>query len=227
MTHDSTVVFNRPKHFIGSNGSVWASEFMQLRYLKPSLFLSSSIDELDVDQLSCNIQLIDKLKLYSMSTIKDDVLNVTKKQCCQYREYEAKRLFSLKHTVVDCFGSNNLQTVVNEKVTLLLKSIEKLQLTLESCSFGLNVWDDISKMAEWCDNVQKEISKFVPTLKPRVQEFTDAGPGVGVSNHDVKFRIAEVTMLTNLDYYIRHHLATDDSSHNEVERMQSYVGYIV
>ncbi|CAB3978158.1 RNA-directed DNA polymerase from transposon X-element [Paramuricea clavata] len=33
MTDDNTVVFNRPKHFIGSNGSVWASEFMQLGYL--------------------------------------------------------------------------------------------------------------------------------------------------------------------------------------------------
>jgi hypothetical protein len=63
MTDDNTVVFNRPKHFIGSNGSVWASEFMLLRYLKPSLFLSSQTDELDVDQLSCNIQLMDKLKL--------------------------------------------------------------------------------------------------------------------------------------------------------------------
>ena len=64
--------------------------------------------------------------------------------------------------VVDCLGSNNLKTVVNEKVTLLLKSIEKLELTLELCSFGLNVWGDISQMAEWCDKVQKEISKFVP-----------------------------------------------------------------
>lgn len=45
-----------------------------------------------------------------------------------------------------------------------------------------------------------------------------------VSNHDVKFRIAEATMLTILDHSIRHHLATDDSGHNEVERMQSYVG---
>ena len=66
MTDDNTVVFNRPKYFIGSNGScsVSASEFMQLRYLKPTLFLSSQTDELDVDQLSCNIQLMDKLKLY-------------------------------------------------------------------------------------------------------------------------------------------------------------------
>ena len=31
-------------------------------------------------------------------------------------------------------------------------------------------------------------------------------------------------MITNLDYYIRHHLAADNSSHNEVERIPSYVG---
>ena len=224
ITDDNTVVFNRPKHFIGSNGSVWASEFMQLRYLKPALFLSSPDDELNVDQLSCMIQLMDKLKLYSLSTMKNDVLNVTNEQNCQFREYEEKRLRSLKYTVANCLRSSNLQAAVNEQVDLLLKSIDMLQLSLESCSFGPTIWDDISKMAQLCNDLHKEISKFVPTLKPRVHEFTDAGPGVGVSNHDVKFRIAEITMLTNLDYYIRHHLATDDSSHNEVERIQSYVG---
>jgi hypothetical protein len=94
---------------------------MQLRYLKPSLFLSSQTDELDVDQLSCNIQLMDKLKLYSLSTMKNDVLNVTNEQDCQFREYEEKRLLSLKHTVVNCFGSSNLQADVNRKVDLLLE----------------------------------------------------------------------------------------------------------
>ena len=36
LVEDQTVVFNRPKHFIGSNGSVWASEFMRLRHLEPN-----------------------------------------------------------------------------------------------------------------------------------------------------------------------------------------------
>ena len=158
--------------------------------------------------------------------MKNDVLNVTKERDCQFKAYEKKRLLSLKHTVANCFGSGNLQAVVNEKVDLLLKLIDKLQLLLESCSFGPTLWDDTSKIAKLCDDLHKEISKFVPTLRPRIHEFTDAGPGVGVSNHDAKFRIVEITMLTNLDNYIRHHLATDDSSHKEVERMgqiQSYV----
>ena len=100
--------------------------------------------------------------------MKNDVLNVTKERDCQFRAYEKKRLPSLKHTVANCFGSGNLQAVVNEKVDLLLKLIYKLQLLLESCSFSPTLWDDTSKMAKLCDDLHKEISKFVPTLKPRI-----------------------------------------------------------
>ena len=28
----------------------------------------------------------------------------------------------------------------------------------------------------------------------------------------------------NYDYYVRHHVEPDDSSHNEVEQIESYVG---
>ena len=45
-----------------------------------------------------------------------------------------------------------------------------------------------------------------------------------MTNQDVQLRCAEIILLTEPDYYIRHHLANDDSSQNEVERCQSYVG---
>ena len=67
----------------------------------------------------------------------------------------------------------------------------------------------------------------LPRLKSRVVDLTDAGRGVGITNHEVKFRAAEETRLVNYDYYIRHHLAPGDSSDNEVERIQSYVGMYV
>ena len=60
--------------------------------------------------------------------------------------------------------------------------------------------------------------------KPRVVDLTDAGPGVGITNNDVCYGIAQEILITNSDYYIRHHLAPGDSSHNEVEPIQSYVG---
>ena len=58
---------------------------------------------------------------------------------------------------------------------------------------------------------------------PRTEK-PHGGSGVCVNNHDVKFRLAEIVLICDLDYLIIHHLATDDSSHNKVERIQSCVG---
>lgn len=62
---------------------------------------------------------------------------------------------------------------------LLLKSVDKLQFLIESACFGPALWEDVSKVAKQCDDLHKEISDCVPTMKPRLHEFTDAGPGVG------------------------------------------------
>ncbi len=221
LVEDQTVVFNRPKHFIGSNGSVWASEFMRLRQLEPNLFLVKTTEKLQ--DVGLNIQLMDKLKLYTISTMERDILNVTEKEDCKFQLYEIQRLLSLKQTVGSCLESISSQ-VMEEKLGILLHDIKRLQLSLQSNCFGPVLCNQIFKIAEKGDDLSKEIfDNCVPMLKSRVHELTDAGPGVGVSNHDVRFRIAEIIIITNLDCYIRHHLATDDSSRNEVERIQSYV----
>ena len=61
-------------------------------------------------------------------------------------------------------------------------------------------------------------------MKSGVIEFTNGGPGVGVTNKETNFRNAERIRTCNIDLFICHHLANDDSSQNEVERCQSYVG---
>ena len=43
-------------------------------------------------------------------------------------------------------------------------------------------------------------------------------------NRDVKFRLAEIVLICDLDLLIRHHLAIDGSGYNEVEHIQNYVG---
>ena len=48
-------------------------------------------------------------------------------------------------------------------------------------------------------------------VKPRKADFTDAGPGVSVTNTDVKFRDAEIAIIHNLDYRIRCHRSRGDS----------------
>ncbi|CAB4043545.1 Transient receptor potential cation channel subfamily A member 1 [Paramuricea clavata] len=73
-----------------------------------------------------------------------------------------------------------------------------------------------------CKELLTEVG--LPKHKSRLVDFTDTGPGLGITNHEVKIRSVEEIRIMNYDYYICHHLAPGDSSHNEIERIQSYVG---
>ena len=65
--------------------------------------------------------------------------------------------------------------------------------------------------------------EFQP-VKPRKTDLTDAGPGVAVSNIDVKFRDAELAIIQNSDYRIRCHRSKGDSGQGEAERTNSADG---
>ena len=67
----------------------------------------------------------------------------------------------------------------------------------------------------------------MPVFKGRLLEFTDGGPGVGVSCKEVVNRVTENVRITNSDYFIRYHLSNNDSCLNDVERCQSYVGDVI
>ena len=56
------------------------------------------------------------------------------------------------------------------------------------------------------------IDKHMPLMKSRVIEFTDGGLGVGVTNKETNFRNAQRIRICNVDVFIRHHLANNDSS---------------
>ena len=87
------------------------------------------------------------------------------------------------------------------------------------------LWESAQKVVTECKITLREINKLrLPEPKCRYLEWTDAGPGVGVTNHDVQFRTAQKLRIINADYLIRLHLANGGSAQNEVERCQGYVG---
>ena len=61
-----------------------------------------------------------------------------------------------------------------------------------------------------------------PKLKPRVLELTNAGPGIGISNHETRFQAAEHVHIHNLDWLIRICRVTDDPC--EAERSNAAAG---
>ena len=83
----------------------------------------------------------------------------------------------------------------------------------------------IMKVSQICQQVLEKISEFqLPIVKPMWCDLTDAGPGVGTSNFEVRFRDAELYQIYNSDYKIRLHRSRGDSSQGEAERTNSAIG---
>ena len=55
-------------------------------------------------------------------------------------------------------------------------------------------------------------------------ELTDAGPGVGVSSAECRWRLLEKARIHNSDKVLRIHRARDNSGQNEAERLNACIG---
>mgnify|MGYP001795890039 CR=1 FL=1 len=87
------------------------------------------------------------------------------------------------------------------------------------------LWEVFNELVNDCKSVINKLSEFnLAPVKPCILELTDAGPGVGVSNLEVKFRDAEIALLHNSDRRARVHRAAEDSGQNETERSNAYIG---
>ena len=85
---------------------------------------------------------------------------------------------------------------------------EKIERCLHGCKKLLECLEDLE----------------LPRVKPRWCDLSDAGPGVGVSNLEVRFRDAEMARIWNSDYRVRVHRARKDSGQGEAERTNAAVG---
>ena len=104
-----------------------------------------------------------------------------------------------------------------------------LNKSLEQCFQDVSSVDElhqiIREVTTCCKNILVTIENLqLPIVKPRWCDLTDAGPGVGVSNFEVKFRDAEMCRMFNSDYRIRLHRSRGDSGQGEAERTNSAIG---
>lgn len=124
MNDDNAIVFNRPKFWIGSGGTVWASEFMKMRHNEPLLFTSDLKDkELVKSSINqANIKLMDSVKFYDISSVKDDVLNSSFDS--PHRCYEQSRLRKLSSAL------QSYKTEIEEIPLPLNAIIEEMSIQL-------------------------------------------------------------------------------------------------
>ena len=104
-----------------------------------------------------------------------------------------------------------------------------LNKSLEQCFQDVSSADElhqtIREVTTCCKSILVTIENLqLPIVRPRWCDLTDAGPGFGVSNFEVKFRDAEMCRMFNSDYRIRLHRSRGDSGQGEAERTNSAIG---
>ena len=178
----------------------------------------------------------DSLYQYIDQTEQSDVMKIKSLQNCNFKEYELHRLNSLKRIINELndyfeVKRENLPDAEVEQLVMIYTELGKLTISISTIvdlltenKDGTTVWDYFKAFVRNASDILETTEKLTPLLKARVVELTDGGPGLGVTNRDVQFRIAQRVRITNADYLICHHLSNNESSQNQVERCQSYVG---
>lgn len=174
----------------------------------------------------------DKIEHFILSTTQKDVLSVTNKLDCVYRQYEMKRVTHtfeyLEKAIAKCDVvkmSDHEKACCLQIQSLLTPVPTQMEAVKDSTSTGSLLWQEYCKTLTTCHELLNLFSSFgLPIVKPRVIELTDAGPGVGCNNNEVQFRIAERILIHNLDKLVRVHRARGDSGQNEAERTNASIG---
>lgn len=238
MTEDENICVFRPKFYIGSSGTVWASEDRKLRYEKPHLYeRKAETTQLSNEFHSIAALIRDKAKHYSLQNVFEDVDRVTANRDCPFKAFEQIKLDSLFLHIEQALKLLNIfnlpeKNAYEKQCYMKLYDVTKtIHTRIESTKEQLGDIETSEDVQELIENVAHSCTQLLNMLndfelrktKPRVLELTDGGPGVGKSNRDVRFRAAEKVLIDNLDFYTRIHRATGDCQ-NEVERTQAAVG---
>lgn len=236
LKDDHSVVTVRPKHYVGSSGSVWASEKVLLRWEHPHLY---EIEDSPFHPLlrKFTAMVRDHLVYFCDSTEKGDVSCLTQPHDCQFGAYEKSRIYHAVSGIVTATvnwnqSRNNLipeQIAIGNKIADCVDAVrsefELLKETLVSSTTTIQAlwqkYEHVTERCKWLLNEMKQRGLPV-SIRPRILLHTDKGPGVSVTNYEVKFRDAEIARLYNLDWQMRVHYAVNDPC--PAERTNACIG---
>lgn len=238
---DQSIVTIRPKYYIGSNGSVWASDIMKIRGEVPDLFEVNNPQSMySIHFKSLCAKVTDIIFHFKDSTTEDDILSVSgTTAACAFARYENNRLQKLKCNIESAMQQwilNKDDSIENEKVLVdnLNNRLTTLFVIVDNAVSVITQFDEFSeeaftdvyeRLTTHCGILLYLFKSFnLSEVKPVIAEYTDAGPGVGVSNLEVRFRMAEMSRIHATSRRTRIHRARGDSAQNEAERTNSAIG---
>ena len=186
----------KPKKYLGSGPDVWTSNLLWLCHQYPNHFEMESKEASKYSmKLRSMCSSMKDIRFYFTDTItKDDILALCRSsQDSEFRRYECNKLKWLRMRLekIDWSVEENNEdeklliadlVVLKEKLTEIA---EELDFTIrQSSDLELNnielayktIWNQCQDIIEFIK------SKKFSSIYPYLSEYTDAGPGVGVSN---------------------------------------------
>ena len=233
---DQSLVIIRPKYYIGSSGSVWASDYMRLCYEVPQLFQENSQNNgLSKEIQKLAIRSHDTVYYFTDLTIEEDVMRVTTEMDCKHYCYEQEKLIWFQNQI------SNITIQYQEAVHLeseqeigskLLENLSNLREKATSVQTQMlthvrqgKLWDETKDILSDCQRYLNDLNHLRrPKRCCSILKSTAAGPGVGVSNIEARFRDVEIARIHSSDRVNRIHRAPGASSQNESERTNASIG---
>jgi hypothetical protein len=239
LKDDSSVVTVRPKQYVGSSGSVWASEHVYLRWNHPQLYEVHG-QTLNPALRTFSAMARDNLFYFLDTTEKGDVECVAEDPLCKFRSYEKCRIEHVLSSLIDAqslwkVSKDKVEAkeiaLGNEIVDSLLEATKELQnlrdiLVSTTTTTGEDLWSSYEICITKIKNVtiDMKLHCLPGPHRPRLLVQTDKGPGISITNFEVKFRDAELARLFNLDWQMRIHLAVNDPC--PAERTNACIGEV-
>ena len=87
------------------------------------------------------------------------------------------------------------------------------------------LWSKCQAILAECDRSLQQIKSInLPPVYSDILKATDAGPGVGCGNLEVRFMHVEIAQVHDSDRVNHVHRVRDDSGQNEAERSNAAIG---
>jgi hypothetical protein len=225
---DQSLVIIRPKFYIGSGpGSVWASDYMRSCYEVPQLFQENPHNDLSIDLQRLAIRSHDVVYYFTDLTMEEDVLQVTADTVCKHFSYEQDKLIWFQTQInnitiqerereADYLESEQeIRSELVEKLSEISEMAASVQMEMVTHAQQGKLWDEIRDILRECQKYLSSLGQFrCPKICCSILKTTDAGPGVGISNIEVRFRDIEMARMQSSDRVNRIHHGPGDSAQN-------------
>lgn len=192
LDDDDTVFTIRPKAYVGSSGSAWASDHMRVHSKLPHLLEIPGTGDANMPtalkQMCACVH--DSTFYFVDTTTEADVTCVTRRSECEFREYELKRIRALEEMVEDALDTwertekDDFSEYVSAVVPLTESWTKVREMTnnIKDILVARNVtkndlWEAYGELVDRCESVLACVQELnPPSIKPRVVELTDAVP---------------------------------------------------